>query len=327
MRVALLTGCADGGDTDPFQRILANDRSVTVLGSGGFTEVVRPREIREEPNADAYTVPDMDPVGALVGDTLWYSDGFGVGSLDSDGIPTDEYVTDERLLLDLQSDEFPFHSVTSVDSYGSVLWITFDPLFVSEEEAKAVPQQPSFLVSLDTATGSVQDRRVLDSPVLDAVVSGDRLILLTGPTFLGGGDPARIEIRRASDGSLITQTERGLDSAREFDRLSNGGPDIWLATALAKAVRRISPTTGTSDRVIAVPCTPEVVLAVTEGLVIPCTDRPTILLQRREGGDPNELPLPGGPAVDVQVAAGALWAVDDERRLVRIQARDLPWPE
>jgi hypothetical protein len=324
--IGLGTGCADEENFDSFRRIAANERQLFVLNPRGLIqEVIQLRELRDQPATTDHPVYS-DGLGALVSDALWYSDGTGVARLEPESSTPEDYVSVERL-LGLSDADVAFWEITSIDSFRNLLWIGLAESTIPDESGQGGEEAAmSRLVALDVNDLTVRHSLAIDSPVNDAVILEDRLVLLTGERLFGGGGVPRIEIRSAVDGLRLAATETGLESVSQFDRLSNGHAALWLATGISKAIRRIDPKTGRPTRVIAVPCTPEVVLPTPSGLIVACFDRPTLLFQPRAGGEPNELPLQGEVAVDIQSSAGALWIVQADGRLSRIQEQDLPWP-
>jgi hypothetical protein len=320
-------GCSSDDEGDPFRRVVADAETVFVLHSGGglIERVSRPREIDRQPTVADFGGAEIEGGGALVEGALWVGDFAGIGPMTPEGFG-EPFVTVETL-VGVPEGSSPFVSITSVVAYGPFVWLGVSPVVIDDAltSGPTVDGLENLLLQVDTRTGEVRQRLILESPVIDAVAASDRLVVLTGDTFAGRGGDMEIQIRSADTGNLLARNDSGLGAIGEFDRLSRGGPDVWLTTGAAELVSRINLETGRRDRVLSVPCAPEVVLAEAQGLIVPCADRPSLLLQRREGGPANELPIED-EATDLASAAEALWVIQRDGKLTRTQLSGLPWP-
>lgn len=332
--VLSLSACSREEQSDPFRRLVADAEHVFIVHSGGglIQQVSRPREVRGDPTTTDVSGADLTGNGVAINGELWVAHSDGVGPLRDGGLSDDRFVSIDQL-IGLGEDSARFSSIVSLTNYRELLWIGIESGLSPEEkdlfgiESGSSFEERNFLVLLDTRGGRILRRIPLAPTVHDAAVSGDRLVVLAGGRLSAPATKSQIQIRRADSGALLAKNSDGLGGLDLFDRLSRGGPDLWLTISGRRLIGEVARESGNIGFFLSVPCRPEVVLAVPQGLIVACADRPSILLQRRGVGSPNELPLEGEAPTDVAGAADAVWAVGSDATLTRLQIRDLPWPD
>ena len=306
------------------RRLVTDGEQVFVLHprDGRIEAIVNTREVVGEPGTETIGRDNWPDFGAIAMGRLWLSTFSGLAEFTDDhrdGV----YVTDEAL-LGVPEDAITSASITALASDERAVWAS-----LSDEPFPAEGQGPlNIIARVDARTARVIARDRPTARVADMVVAGERLVLLVGGQFgplAVDTSPARIEVRRQDNGSLIA-TGRPLPEVDEFDRLSLGANGVWLTSTSEEIVRLIDPDTGKVRESLPAGCRPIVAVEAPDGVVTACGDRDAIRLLPRDGGPGNEVPLDDSP-VDAVIAAEALWVVMEKGSVWRWQLADLPFPE